>query len=268
MKKIFLSVILFFFPLLFSATAFAEKMPVEAGKITVYKSPNGRYTVTVTAQVLGGGLSSCALLEGEQVISSKRMDENPGKIAVSDNGETIAMLNWGWEDEGGSRSISFYDPKWNLIKETSFGGDFGGSDKGAMKWIDVLTLSPDGSYAAIGDGGKEISGVSLFNAKTGEWLWGKQFGLEDIREIAISKDGQYILITTYERGQFNVLVQLLDLSGNVLREKTLPKAFSYDVKNYFRFTDDGKGFEVFDKEKGTFSPESFPAPFLESVKTK
>jgi hypothetical protein len=112
-------------------------MPPMPGTAILYSSPNGRFTVKAVEP------SGFSLREGDKVLWSEPFLD-VSKAAVSDDGGTVAVTLWGWKDERGSEAIAFYNGKGTLIRKDSFGGPFGSPDKGAMKWVKRLVLSPDG----------------------------------------------------------------------------------------------------------------------------
>ena len=259
MKKTFILLLTFISIFAISRCAFAKAIPPEPGTLQSHVSHNGKFTVEI--RIIGypdSSPSDCTFKEGNQVIWSKQIPTTPGQVKISDNGEIIAMVNWGWYDEMGSKSLSFYDKKGDLIKEVSFGGDeFGMSP---MKWVRNLTLSPDGTYCMVGSNGEEKALFSLYESKTGKLVWEKAFGYEETVEIKISDAAKFILVATsnYKSGG-NMWFLLLNRDGGILWQKKISKNHSWDVEEYLRFKDNGKEFEIFNLVKNKFIFFALPA---------
>lgn len=229
----------------------ADMMRAAPGTAALYPSPNGRFIVKAAGP---GGVS---LREGDKILWSEPFLD-VSKAAVSDDGGTVAVTLWGWKDEGGSEAIAFYDGKGALIGKESFGGPLGSTDKGAMKWVKRLVLSPDGVFCALGENGKEKSRVTLYNARKGVFLWERLFGLEEIESMAIHPSGRIILIATRGRDTQDMLYLLSDAKGEIVWNKKVRRNFTYDVKDLCRFSADGKQLEVYvDAEKRHLA---FPVP--------
>ena len=190
----------------------------------------------------------CTFTESGSLLWSKLIPTTPSKVVISDNGKYIAMTNWGWYDEGGSSSLSIYDRSGDLIKEVSFGEP----DKGleGMKWVRVLTISPDGTFCMVGVNTTEHAVFSLYDCRTGALKWEKGYGFSEAYEAKISTGGDYSIIATDDYHSCDMQFFLLDRSGTVLYQKSLAKNLSWDVPDYLRFRDNGIEFEIFESKAG------------------
>ncbi len=252
MKLFFLAV----FMTVLSTSALArmvERMPDQPGSVDTYVSDNGKYEVSI---MYGKNFPSWSLKENDQVLWSKPLMNEPGAAAISDNGEAITLPLWGWRDEGGSSGVAVYNIKGELLREVHFNGELPGTE--SLRWVHETRISPDGKYFIIGENGKECSYVTLFNARTGEIVWGKKVGLSEMVQVKVSKDGKYALVTTNEYKDRRMEFQLLDSSGIEIWHKKMAHNFSYEVKHYVKFTDDGSGFQIYDLKSGKYISEKIP----------
>ncbi len=252
MKLIFFTV----FMIMFSTSALArmaERMPDQPGSVDTYCSDNGKYEVSIT---YGKHLLSWSFKENGKVLWSEPLMNEPGAAAISDNGEAITLPLWGWRDEGGSSGVAVYNRKGELVKEVHFKGELPGTE--SLRWVHETRLSPDGKYFIIGENGKESSSVTLFNATTGEIVWEKKVGLPEMVQVKVTKEGKYALVTTNEDKDRRMEFLLLDSSGIEIWRKKMTHNFSYDVKHYIKFNDDGSGFEIYDLKSGKYISEKIP----------
>jgi len=253
MKLIFRLVIIM---ALFSSSAFArmaERMPDQPGSIDKYFSDNGKYELSIT---YGEHLPSWSLKENGRLLWSEPLMNEPGAAAISDNGETITLPIWGWRDEGGSSGVAVYNKEGKLVKEVLFKGQ--SSSDGALRWVHETRLSPDGKYFIIGENGKEGANVTLFNASTGEIVWEKRAGLSEMVEVKVATAGKFALVATREDKGSIMEFLLLDRSGATVWNKTIRNNFSYEVKRYLKFKDDGSGFAIYDLKRGLYISELLP----------
>jgi WD40 repeat protein len=232
--------------------AVAERPPAPPGSATSYPSPNGRFVARAAEPY---GLS---LRDGEKVLWTEPFLD-VSKAAVSDDGSVVAATLWGWKDEGGSEAIAFYDGKGTQTGKELFGGPLGQGDKGAMKWVRRLVLSPDGALCALGEDGREKARVTLYDARKGSSLWSRSLGLEVVEGIAFPPSGRsHLLVVTRARDTQDLACLLVDAQGGVAWEKTVGKNFTHDVKEPCRYSPDGKTVEVYvDPEKRHVA---FPVP--------
>lgn len=240
--------------LLSNATILGEALPLQPGTVILYTSQNARYTVSI--KILGYPDSSpalCTFMDSGKIIWSKPIFETPSEVAISDNGQRIAMTNWGWYDEGASGSISFYNHQGDLLKEVPFRDPEKGFE--GLKRIRVLAISPDGNYCAIGTDTKEDALFTVYDCRKGVMVWEKGYGFSEATEAKLSTNGEYILIATNDYYSQDMQFFLLDHQGLVLYQKTLPKNFSWDVPDYLRFKDNGIEFEILDYNLGKFLVE-------------
>lgn len=234
-----------------AGSASAEMMPAAPGTAIWYPSQNGRFTVKAVEP------SGFSLREGDKVLWNEPFLD-VSKVAVSDDGGTVAVTLWGWKDERGSEAIAFYNGKGTLIRKDFFGGPFVSPDKGVMKWVKRLVLSPDGAFCALGENGKEKSRVTLYDARKGAFLWERRFGLEEIEGVTFQPSGRNILFATRGRDSRDMVCLLADTKGEVLWEKKVERNFTYDVKELCRFSADERQVEVYvDAEKKYLA---FPVP--------
>ena len=211
--------------LLYCTTVFGEAIPPEPGTVTSYASRNAKYTIAI--KILGypdRSPSECTYMESGIILWIKSIPTTPSKVVISDNGKYIAMTNWGWYDEGGSNSLSIYDRSGNLIKEASFEEPEKGIE--GMKWIRVLTISPDGTYCMVGENTTEHAAFSLYDCRTGELKWEKGYGFSEAYEAKIANGGDYILIATDDYHSCNMQFFLLRSYRNgSIPEKLGQKSF-------------------------------------------
>jgi hypothetical protein len=240
----------------FSTSAFArmaERMPDQPGSIDSYFSDNGKYAVTIT---YGEHLPSWSFKENGRVLWSEPLLNEPGAAAISDNGEAITLPLWGWRDEGGSSGVAVYNKEGKLVKEILFKG--GSSGEEALRWVHDTRLSPDGKYFIIGENGKEHANVTLFNAETGEIVWKTEAGLPEMVEVKVANGGKFALAATHENKGSAMEFLLFDHSGATVWQKKIVNNFSYEVKHYMKFNDNGSGFEIYDLKKGRYISILFP----------
>ncbi|NPV52949.1 MAG: hypothetical protein HPY71_05440 [Firmicutes bacterium] len=240
-----------------SRHTFADAIPPAPGTVETYTSQNGKYAVEI--KILGYPDSSpceCTFKESGDISWTKEIPDTPNKVVISDNGETIAMTNWGWYDEGGSRSLSIYNKRGDLIKELSFG--FTGMNNWGLKWVKVLAISPDGSYCMVGEDAEEKAVFSLYDCRTGELKWERGYGFSEASEAEIQEAGRYLLVATNDYSTRDMFFFLLDREGVTLWEKRIAKNFSWDVQDYLRFMDNGKEFAIFDLKSAKYITEPVP----------
>ena len=108
---------------------------------------------------------------------------------------------------------------------------------------------------------------SFYDCRTSELKWEKGYGFSEASEAKIANGGDYILIATNDYHSRNMQFFLLDRKGIVLYHKLLAKNFSCDVPDYLRFKDNGREFEIFDKNLGKFLVEPL-LQIKEAIKMK
>lgn len=233
--------------LFLSIKAIALTIAPKVGSINTFISENGLYSIDV--KFLGypdGGPSECVFKEGDSIIWAKEISTTPGKVNISNNGKSIVLANWGWYDEGGFRSLSFYNGKGELLKMVDFG------DKGldSMLWIMETAISPNGIYYIFGVGGQKRAEFYLYDCGSAKLLWRKEYGFENVVEIEISDKN--ILVATFDYDSSDMLYTLLNIKGNMLWQREIKGNHYWDIKDYLHLDSDGRNFEIFDKEKGEY----------------
>ena len=240
--------------LLSRGVAFGEALPPKVGTVHTYVSHNAKYTVAI--EILGYPDHSpalCTFTDSGKTVWSKQIPETPSKVVISENGQFIAMTNWGWYDEGASRSLSLYNGMGDLITEISFGDSKKGFE--GLKWIRVLSISPDGNYCLIGTNTQAHALFTVYDSRKGELLWEKGYGFSEATEAKLSNNGEYILIATNDYHSQNMQFFLLNHQGLILYQKKLLKNFSWEVPDYLIFKDNGREFGIFDFNQGKFLVE-------------
>jgi len=239
----------------------AEMMPVKAGTVEKYTSDNGKYEVSIMYG--SNNFMSWSLAENGVQLWSRPLMCEPSPAAVSDNGETITLPIWGWRDECASKGVAVYNKKGELVKEVLFRSE--PPEEGsllpaeeALLWVRQTKISPDGKYFAIGYNGSQAAGVTLYNAATGDAVWDKKIGLPEMVQIKVAREGKYVLVATHEDKEGWMEFLLLDSAGAVLWSKKIGNNFSWEVKHYIKFKDDGSGFEIYDLKSEKYISEAMP----------
>jgi hypothetical protein len=133
----------------------AKALPPKIGAIKIFVSQNLKFSLEI--KILGypdRSPSECAFKEGDKVIWSKEIPRTPGIVDITDDGRYIAMVNYGWYDEGGYKSVSFYDRQGELIREIQFGN----GNKESMIRIQKTGFSSNGKrYLITEESGKKNS---------------------------------------------------------------------------------------------------------------
>lgn len=240
-----------------SSQVHAEKMYIPEGTSRSYLSSGGNFTVKATALTDGGLGWVLELLKGGERVSFSSLHHEPDAMAVSDNGAMIAVLQPSAQSEVGSEGMALYDSNWRLMRTVSFAAGTHGENI-PFKMVKTINLSPLGDHCVLGSNGRNAADILLYETASGKLLWEKPFGFSEVHQIIFSPKGDLMLAATYERGQFDMQILLVDLAGKVHWEMRLAKNFSsYDIK-YVRFNDDGKSFEVFDQGKNAYFTVNVP----------
>jgi hypothetical protein len=125
-----------------------------------------------------------------------------------------------------------------------------------LRWVRQTTISPDGGSIAIGENGKERANTTLYDASTGKLVWETIDGLSDMECVRVAAKGAYTLVATRHESDMEFL--LFDKLGKVIWRQKRAKNFEYQPKPYVRFTQNGKGFAIFELKTGTY--QSFVLP--------
>ena len=225
-----------FFILSLSSFAEAEREILKPGTVESYFSENGVYHIEI--KFLGNrpeGIVEGTYYEKEQVKWKKLFSVHPGIVKLANNGAYLIFANWGWYDEGGFKSLTFYDGNGELIKEIKFddkNADFG---KGmGMLWIQEAAISNNCYYYAIGVDGKEKSEIYMFMVKEPNLLWHIKCGYERIADIEISDQGSVLAATTnYQDGLMKF--SFADNKGDFVWEKESTWKVNNEIKEYLKF---------------------------------
>lgn len=235
--------------LISSNSVFGEAIPPEIGSIRIFYSENGEYSLSI--KILGypdESPSECTFKKGDSTVWSKEIPTTPGIVNISDNGKTIVMANWGWYDEAGFKTLSFYNDKGELVREAN------PCDKSiGLLWIDHTAISPDGAYFIFDASGKYGPELYLYEFKTGNLVWKKRYGFYRIVEIEISNGGNSILVAAVLNGiSTHMLFVLLDRDGNSIWQTSIDNNFSWSTNDYLHLNNNGESFEIFDKVSGKY----------------
>ena len=192
MKKriVFLSFLLISF--MISATPLrADRDAWKAGVEVSYFSANKKFEFKVSplSNLIVESPSKATFIKEGQVVWSKKLPSTPGFVDISNDGNFIVLANWGWFDEGGFKSLSFYDGNGNLLKEVPFAPP--------GQWLRLAHISEDGRYYVTGQGGKGKAEITLYDVSKQSELWSKGVGLEDLDKASINSDGKFLLVSTY-----------------------------------------------------------------------
>jgi hypothetical protein len=239
MNKKILSLILLVFVVSFSPFLCAKAVSPEVGTIKTFSSENKVYSIDI--KILGypdNSPSECTLKKGEEILWTKEIPATPGFVDISNDGKYLIFVNWGWYDEGGFKSISFYTGDGELLKIRELNG--------GLRWISKTRLSGDGNYYLVADNSSQ---VTLYNVPTQTIVWDKQFKdrkLElELNNVLISQQGGYILISTFDHTTYNAHFSYLNREGKLLWEKEIKHGYSFN-KNLIWLSEDGLNFKIQD----------------------
>jgi hypothetical protein len=235
-------------------------MPIEPGTVRIYESSNGKFQARVSYGQ--HGTSSLSLYEMNTERWRVSHIEHPGTIAVSDNGQTVVMTTFGWEDEGGASGLAIFNAKGDPLKPIEFSE--GNLSKAGIKWVKVLQVSSDGKYIAVGEGLRENSKVTVYDAQTGFQVLNQEAGYQNCVGISMSLGAERTLLAT-RNNESGMIFALLDKTGKILGSKMIDKNFSYNVPVYVKFQENRVP-EIFDLKSGKFVTEAFDISLTEKVK--
>ncbi len=218
---------------------YAKSVPPEIGTTKTFSSQNSIYSIDI--KILGypdNSPSECSLKQNNEILWTKQLPTTPGFVDISNDGNYFVLVNWGWYDEGGFKSISFYKGDGELLKTVELGG--------GLRWISKTCLSGNGKYYLIAD---RSSQVTLYRVATQTTSWDKKIGDKktesDLNNILISQDGAYILISTFNHTTYNVHFSYLNREGKLLWEKEIIRGYSFN-KNLIWLSEDGLNFKIRD----------------------
>jgi hypothetical protein len=240
-KKIILILITILIP---QHIIYAKADTPKPGIIKSFSSPNKIYSIEI--KILGypdNSPSECTFKEKDKVIWTKELSTTPGLIEIANDGKYFILANWGWYDEGGYKSISFYNGTGELLKTIEFG-----AGKGRMRWISKTCISGDGNYYIAANKFENTSQITLYHVPTQTVVWDKNAGLEQIDNILISQNGNFILISTFDYQQHNIHFSYMDRTGNLLWKTAIDKGHSGN-KDFIWLSEDGLSFKIYDLNK-------------------
>lgn len=226
---------------------YAKAVAPKPGTTNEFSSSNKAYSIEI--EILGypdNSPSRCTFKKEGKPLWTKEISTTPGFVDISDDGKYFVSANWGWYDEGGYKSLSFYDTGGNLLKTIEFG-----SVKENMRWLKKTCISKDGNYYMAASGHTDNSQVTLYFVPTQTEIWDKTIGLEQIDDVLISQTGSYILISTFDFQEQNILLSYLNKTGEVLWEKKIDNGHSWD-KDLIWLSGDGMNFKIFDLNRSVW----------------
>ncbi len=230
---------------------FADRQSPKAGDIISFFSLNRVFQADVILQPIIIDSPSEVIYKKEGVILwKKKLPSTPGFVNISDDGKYIVMANWGWYDEGGFKDLTFYDGNGNLLREIKFAHP--------GRWIGKTKMSSNGQKYSVANNGKEHAEITLYDVTNQRELWSKNVGLESLGDIAISRDGAHILVSTYnlncKKSWFFITVcdspkdaefTYLDISGNLIWSQRLENGYGWN-QDFIDLSEDGVSFKVYD----------------------
>ena len=232
----------------------ADRNPWKAGVQESYFSSNEKFELKVSPlrDLIIDGPSAAIFIKEGQERWSKNLPSTPGFVDISNDGNFIVLANWGWFDEGGFKSLSFYDGDGNLLRDVPFASP--------GRWLWQARISEDGRYYVIGDGNGREGGVeiTLYDVAKQSELWTKGIGLESLDNVLISSDGKYSLVSTFnmdcKKWFFVVDVCLapkdveftyLESSGNILWRFKNENGYAWE-QEFIKLSNDGVSFQIYD----------------------
>jgi hypothetical protein len=229
-------------------TIYAKAVAPKQGTIRTFSSANKIYSIDM--KIIGypdSSPSECTFKENNKIVWEKELSSTPGFVDISDDGKFFVFANWGWYDEGGYKSLSFYSGAGNLLKTIEFGSGGNG-----MRWLEKTCISSNGNYYIAANGFKDDSQITLYHTPTQTAVWDKHIGLGEIDNILINKTGDFILISTFDFKKHNIHFSYLDRAGNILWEKETNGGHLWK-NNYIWLDEDGLKFKVYDINKHKWS---------------
>ena len=239
MNRKILSFILVGFYLLFPSFLHAKAISPELGTIKTFSSENRVYSIDI--KILGypdNSPSECTFKKGNEILWTKELPTTPGFVDISNDGKYFIFANWGWYDEGGFKSISFYKGDGELLRTVELSG--------GLSWISKTRISGDGNYYLAAD---HSSQVTLYLVSIQTIIWDKKIKdrkLElELNNILISQRGDYILISTFDHTTYNVHFSYINKAGKLLWRKKIIRGYSFN-KNLIWLSEDGLNFKIRD----------------------
>ncbi len=239
MNKKILSLIIPASLVLFSPFICAKAVPPQTGTIKTFLSANRVYSIDI--KILGYPDNSpceCTFKKGEEILWTKELSTTPGFVDISNDGEYFIFANWGWYDEAGFKSLSFYTGDGELLRTVEF------SD--GLRWLLKTRISGDGNYYLAAD---YSSQVALYHVSTQTIVWDKKIKYNKIEpeldNVLISQEGDYILISAFDLKTYNVYFSYFNKIGKLLWKKEIKRGYSSN-KNFIWLSEDGLNFKVRD----------------------
>lgn len=239
-KYIFFLIILTLF---YQPFAIAKRKSPELGTTNEYFSQNKMFSLQV--KILGHpdrSPSECTFKKSNVILWEKKLITTPGLVDISNTGEYFVFINWGWYDEGGFKSISFYNQSGDLLKIIFFGS----GNKNDMRWLRKTNISKDGNYYIIADRYKSKSQISLYSVLEQNLVWDRMVGFDQIDNILISDNGEFILVSTFDFINHNLEILYLNNNGDILWNITIDKGYS-SKKKIIWLNEDGLNFKIYNQ---------------------
>ncbi|MEI6438000.1 MAG: hypothetical protein WCO69_04540 [Candidatus Omnitrophota bacterium] len=248
-----------------ASPAMADRELPKPGEVTKYYSGNKKYEVGVIERTITDGPAKMIFSADGKQLWEKNLTSTPGAVHVSNDGQYIVLANWGWADEGGYKSLSFYKGTGDLIKEVGLcsismlNGKLGTQ----MKWLRNPTLSADGQRYAFGENQKqgEKPKITMYSVPQAQLLWEKNIGAGDYFRLWMSKDGSFLLLSSYSLkcqhtkndmvGEYDeckpkdAMFTYFDGNGTVIWEKSIVDGFQ-GQDELAELNEDGLQFKIYD----------------------
>lgn len=221
---------------------------------TAFKFSSANMIYTIEIKILGHpdtSPSECTFKKQGNILWKKEVPTTPGYVNISDNGKYFVFANWGCYDEGGRKSVSFYDGDGNFLKEIEFNH--------MCRWIMKSCISKDGNYYITANIFKGNPQVTLYSVLNQTELWNKNLvqdlsqykGWMDFDNILVSKTFDYFLISAFDHDEGNMFYFYLNKTGDILWQKKIKKGYPWDYlgpsnkKDFTGLSENGISFKVF-----------------------
>lgn len=211
LKVLFLAMAL----LLVSGQAFAERSIYRGPKS--YFSENKENEIQIDERTIVDSSCKAVFIKQGQKLWEKVLPSTPGRIQISNDGNSVVFVNWGWADEGYYKSVSFYDGRGKERKELRFGT--GGRH---LRQIGKSYLTADGKYFILEQSDSVIDFYDVLEAKL---LWEKVLTpAYPLGDLQVSQSNGNILLCSYSRDG-DAFFAYLDKDGNKVWEKNITKGY-------------------------------------------
>lgn len=223
---------------------YAKAVVPKPGTIITFSSANKIYSIDV--KIIGypeNSPSECTFKKSQEILWKKEFSSTPAFVDISNNGKYFVFANWGRYDERGLKSISFYNSAGELLKTIGLSSDIPG-------WghIQKTCFSGDGNYYVAGDYSNKAYHIILYHTQTQAVVWNKKIGLKRVDNILISNSGEFILVSTFDYENRNMLFSYLSRSGKILWEKEIEQGY-VEQKIFIGLKNDGREFRIYDRTK-------------------